>query len=230
MQVLPTWGLARCKTATKTLPPLGAPNEYRSCHVAPAAEEWLPATSDGRRAEVAYARALVAFVEGAPDGVRDGARAGLPQTAEQRVRYATLRAWVYGLHEQFEKQAHICFTRFHLRSTDDVDSGLQANVAGTLAPLVRELELGELGDRAETLLESVVWPQDTLQCLAFIRNAQSRGAKLCTAAGFQPCISWMAPCHSLRMLHGADCLCRSLAHKQRRRRIGLGRIVPRECV
>ena len=111
---------------------------------------------DGRRAEVAYARALVAFIEGAPDQVREELAQSFTATAEQRVRYATLRAWVYGLYEQFEKQSTHLLHALSLALDSDVDRGLQASIAAALAPLARELELGELGERAEALLGSVV--------------------------------------------------------------------------
>jgi DNA-binding CsgD family transcriptional regulator len=123
-------------------------------------EAWLHATSRWAQAEVAYARALIAFVQGAPDELRDELTRALPQTAEQRVRYATLRAWLYGLHEQFEKQCIHLLHALSLAVDGDVDRGLVASVAGPLALLAREIDLGDLGARAETLLESVAWPQD----------------------------------------------------------------------
>ncbi len=134
-------------------------------------EGWLSATSRWAQAEIAYARALVAFLEGAASQVRDELASALPQTIEQRVRYATLRAWVYGLHEQFEKQATHLLHALSLALDGGVDRSLTANVAGTLALLIREVELGELAVRADTLLEAVVWPQDRSMSLFYAQRA-----------------------------------------------------------
>jgi DNA-binding CsgD family transcriptional regulator len=122
--------------------------------------EWLPGDSSVAKAEIAFARAVIAFVQNAPERVREELAQALPQTAEQRVRFATLRAWIYGLHEQFEKQSTHLLHALSLATDGDIDAGLTASVAGALALLTREIDLGELGLRAETLLGSVRWPQD----------------------------------------------------------------------
>jgi DNA-binding CsgD family transcriptional regulator len=134
-------------------------------------EEWFDATSRWAQAEVAYARALVAFIDGVSARVREELAQALPQTVEQRVRYATLRAWIYGVHEQFEKQAAYLLHALSLALDGNVDRGLQANIAAALAPLVRELELSELGERAEGLLTSVAWPRDATTSRFYTQRA-----------------------------------------------------------
>jgi DNA-binding CsgD family transcriptional regulator len=121
---------------------------------------WLLPKSRWARSEIAYARALIAFVEGKPDRVRDELSEALPQVPEQRVRYAALRAWTDGLHEHFERQASHLLHALSLATQEDVDRMLVASIADSLAPLVREVELGELGVYAETLLERIVWPKE----------------------------------------------------------------------
>ena len=151
--------LARCEEPR--LATLGRANENSALAILGLPlNEWLPATSNWAKAEVAYSRAVIAFVGGTPDAVRSELAQALPQTAEQRVRYAALRAWLYGLREQFEKQGTFLLHALSLAIDQDVDRGLQASIAASLAPLARELDLQGLGDRAEALLGSVAWPQD----------------------------------------------------------------------
>jgi hypothetical protein len=64
-------------------------------------KDWLPPTSKWAEAEIAYTRALIAFIDDAPLDVRRHLAEALPQIPEQRVRYAQLRAWIDGLNEQF---------------------------------------------------------------------------------------------------------------------------------
>jgi DNA-binding CsgD family transcriptional regulator len=123
-------------------------------------ETWLPSTSRWAQAEIAYARALIEFIGSASSKVRDELAQALPQTSEQRVRFAALRAWVYGLQEQFEKQAVHLLHALSLAVSGDVDCMLVAHICEQLAVLIREVEVGELGVRADELLEAVVWPQD----------------------------------------------------------------------
>jgi DNA-binding CsgD family transcriptional regulator len=134
-------------------------------------EAWLPGTSRWAQAEVSYARALVAFTQGSSHRVREELAQSLPQTAEQRVRYAALRAWVYGLYEQLEKQTIHLLHALSLALDSDVDRGLQANIAASLAPLARELELEGLGDRAESLLNAVAWPVDATTSRFYTQRA-----------------------------------------------------------
>jgi DNA-binding CsgD family transcriptional regulator len=123
-------------------------------------KEWLPANSKWALAEIAYARALIAFTQGAPNEVRDELAKALPQIPEQRVRYAQLRAWIYGLNEQFEQQVTHLLHALSLATKENVDRGLFAAIAEPLALRVREIELGELGLHAEALLEEVAWPEE----------------------------------------------------------------------
>ena len=123
-------------------------------------KNWLVPKSRWAQSEVAYARALIAFIEGKPERVRDELSEALPQAPEQRVRYAALRAWTDGLREHFERQAGQLLHALSLATQEDVDRMLVASIADSLAPLVREVELGELGVYAETLLERIVWPKE----------------------------------------------------------------------
>jgi DNA-binding CsgD family transcriptional regulator len=123
-------------------------------------KDWLPSNSRWALAEIAYARALVAFTQGAAAGVRDELAKALPQIPEQRVRYAQLRAWIHGLNEQFEKQVTHLLHALSLATKENVDRGLFAVIAEPLALRVREIELGDLGLHAETLLEKVAWPEE----------------------------------------------------------------------
>jgi DNA-binding CsgD family transcriptional regulator len=123
-------------------------------------KEWLPPVSRWAEAEIAYAHGLIAFIRGTPDDVRRELAKALPQIAEQRVRYAQLRAWIHGLNEQYEKQATHLLHALSLATKETVDRGLFAIIAEPLAPLVREMELGELGVYAESLLEKISWPEE----------------------------------------------------------------------
>ncbi|MGC2130232.1 MAG: hypothetical protein WA629_09060, partial [Candidatus Aquilonibacter sp.] len=124
-------------------------------------KEWLPPASKWAEAEIAYAHALIAFIYDEPNDVRRHLASALPQIPEQRVRYAQLRAWIYGLVDDFERLAAHLLNALSLALKENVDHALTAIVAESLAPLVREVELGELGLRAEELLEAVMWPRDT---------------------------------------------------------------------
>jgi DNA-binding CsgD family transcriptional regulator len=121
---------------------------------------WMPGASKWAQAEVAYARALTAFIQDSPQKVREELSRALPQIAEQKVRYAALRAWISALHEQFEKQAAYLMHALSLGLKENVDRGLVAELAATLAHIVRDVDLGELGARAEELLEHVAWPSE----------------------------------------------------------------------
>jgi DNA-binding CsgD family transcriptional regulator len=133
--------------------------------------DWQMPTSKWAQAEVAYARALIAFIQGAPDRVREELAAALPQIPEQRVRYAAIRAWIDGLHEQFERQATHLLHALSLAIDQNVDRALVANIADALAPLARETELGELGLRAESLLQKVVWPEEQTTARFYTQRA-----------------------------------------------------------
>jgi DNA-binding CsgD family transcriptional regulator len=134
-------------------------------------KSWLETTSKWAQAEIAYARALIAFIGGAPDRVRTELAKSLPQVAEQRVRYAAMRAWIDGLHEQFERQATHLLHALSLATEECVDRALVASIADALAPLVREIELGELGLRAEALLEDIAWPEEPTESRFYTQRA-----------------------------------------------------------
>ena len=134
-------------------------------------KEWLPPASKWAEAEVAYARALTAFIDGAPLDVRRHLAEALPQIPEQRVRYAQLRAWIYGLVDDFERQATHLLSALSLALKENVDRVLTVRIAESLAPLVREVELGELGNRAEELLERVAWPSETVTARFYTQRA-----------------------------------------------------------
>jgi DNA-binding CsgD family transcriptional regulator len=121
---------------------------------------WQTPTSKWAQAEIAYARALIAFIEDKPERVRDELTKALPQIPEQRVRYAALRAWIDGLFEQFERQATHLLHALSLAIDQNVDRALIGSIADALAPLAREIELGELGLRAESLLQKIAWPEE----------------------------------------------------------------------
>ena len=166
-------------------------------------EEWLPATSNGLKPK-SRMRARSSLSCKAPLTACETELAqALPQTASSAFATPHFARGSTDYTNSLKSKRHICFTRFHLRSTVDVDRGLQATIAGTLAPLVRELELGELGDRAEQLLESVVWPQERTMSRFYTQRALA-WRKAFAATGSQRCISWMAPCRSRPMLRGAE--------------------------
>jgi DNA-binding CsgD family transcriptional regulator len=133
--------------------------------------EWLSSNSRWALAEVAYARALIAFTRGAAGKVREELAKALPQIPEQRVRYAQLRAWIDGLNDQFEKQATQLLHALTLAGKEGVDRGLFARIAESLAPLVREVELGELGLYAEKLLEEIPWPVERTAARFYTQRA-----------------------------------------------------------
>jgi DNA-binding CsgD family transcriptional regulator len=133
--------------------------------------EWLLSDSRWALAEIAYARALIAFTQGAPGKVREELAKALPQIPEQRVRYAQLRAWIDGLNEHFEKQSTQLLHALSLAAKENVDRGLFARIAESLAPLVREVELGELGLYAEKLLEEIPWPVERTEARFYTQRA-----------------------------------------------------------
>jgi DNA-binding CsgD family transcriptional regulator len=134
-------------------------------------QPWLIPNGRIAQAEVAYARALIAFTQDAPENVREELSKALPQTADQRVRYAQLRAWIYGLREHFENQATHLLHALSLALKENVDRSLVARIADAIAPLVREVDLGELGPRAEQLLEAIDWPIEPVRGHFFTQRA-----------------------------------------------------------
>jgi DNA-binding CsgD family transcriptional regulator len=134
-------------------------------------KEWLPPTSKWAAAEVAYARALIAFIDDSPEDVRRHLAEALPQIPEQRVRYAQLRAWIYGLVDDFERQASHLLHALSLALSENVDQVLTVLIAEMLSPHLREVELGDLGLRAEELLERLVWPRETATARFYIQRA-----------------------------------------------------------
>ncbi len=121
---------------------------------------WLSPFSKWAQAEVAYTRALIAFISDRPLDIRSALSSALPRTPEQRVRYAQLRAWAKALADDFEGQAHLLSHALTLALKEHVDTGLIAIIAGSLALIVREMELGEFSLYADALLERVEWPMD----------------------------------------------------------------------
>jgi DNA-binding CsgD family transcriptional regulator len=134
-------------------------------------KEWFSPTSKWAEAEVAFSRAVIAFIDDAPMDVRRHLTEALPQIPEQRVRYAQLRAWIYGLVDDFERQATHLLSALSLALKENVDRGLISIIAESLAPLVREVQLGELGLRAEELLESVAWPPERVTARFYAKRA-----------------------------------------------------------
>ncbi|HTV92533.1 MAG TPA: LuxR C-terminal-related transcriptional regulator [Verrucomicrobiae bacterium] len=133
--------------------------------------EWLPPASKWAQAEVAYARALIAYTDGAAVNVRAELAKALPQIPEQRVRYALLRSWADGLNEQFEKQVAQLLHALSLATKENVDRRLVAAIAEPLALLVREMQLGELGLYAESLLEKISWPEEQTTARFYTQRA-----------------------------------------------------------
>ncbi len=134
-------------------------------------KEWLASDSRWALAEIAYARALIAFTQGEAGKVREELAKALPQIPEQRVRYAQLRAWIDGLNEHFEKQSTQLLHALSLATKENVDRGLFARIAESLAPLVREVELGELGLYAEKLLGDISWPVERTEARFYTHRA-----------------------------------------------------------
>jgi DNA-binding CsgD family transcriptional regulator len=134
-------------------------------------KEWFSPTSKWAEAEVAFSRAVIAFIDDAPMEVRGHLAEALPQIPEQRVRYAQLRAWIYGLVDDFERQATHLLHALSLALKENVDRVLVVRIAESLAPLVREVELGELGVRAEELLGGVRWTQETATARFYAQRA-----------------------------------------------------------
>lgn len=122
--------------------------------------EWLSPISPAARAEVAYARALIAFIEERRTDLRTELSGALPHTMEQRVRYAQLRAWEPAISDEFVRQAVGLIRALRLALDGDVDRTLIAIVASGLALLVREVELGDIAPAADELLARVEWPVD----------------------------------------------------------------------
>ena len=84
----------------------------------------------------------------------------------------SMRAWIYGLNEQFEKQAtHLLARAF---SSDDKKTSIVCYsrlLQSPLALLVREIELGELGLHAESLLEQITWPEEQTTARFYTQRA-----------------------------------------------------------
>jgi DNA-binding CsgD family transcriptional regulator len=121
---------------------------------------WFTPQSPWAKSEVAFAKALVAFTEGRGTQVRAELAAASPHTAEQRVRYAQLRAWEPAINDEFLRQAVGLLRSLRLALDGDVDRTLVALIAAPLAFLMREVELDDLSPLADELLGRVVWPVD----------------------------------------------------------------------
>ena len=121
---------------------------------------WHAPSSRAAQAEVAYARALIAFMRGLPGAVRAELSSALPQSPEQRVRYAQLRAWSKALNDDFVGQAHLLTQALGIGLKENVDRSLTAIIAGSLALIAREVDLEEIGTYTDSLLEQVEWPLD----------------------------------------------------------------------
>jgi DNA-binding CsgD family transcriptional regulator len=123
-------------------------------------QPWLPSRSKWAQAEIAYARALIAFTNGQREFVRQELSAAMPVNPEQRVRYAALRAWEPAISDEFIRQAVGLLRCLTIALDGRVDRTLIASIASGLAFLVREVELGDLAARADELLARVEWPVD----------------------------------------------------------------------
>lgn len=121
---------------------------------------WLNPPTRWSQAEVAYARALFAFMRGENQQIRSELAQALPKTMEQRVRFAQLRAWERALVDDFPAQARLLSHSLTLALDADVDHTLVAIIAGSLAIIVRELELGEVDGHIDELFGRIVWPAD----------------------------------------------------------------------
>ena len=121
---------------------------------------WLQPQSAWARAEIAYARALIAYVEERPLDLRAELSIALPQSAEQRVRYAQLRAWEPAINDEFVRQAVGLMRSLRIALDGDVDRTLVAIIASALALVVREVDLGDIATAADELLARVEWPID----------------------------------------------------------------------
>jgi hypothetical protein len=116
---------------------------------------WLSAELPWVQSEIAYAHALIAFMRGSEVDIRTELATAAPQNAEQRVRYSQLRAWAKALGDNFEDQAVHLMNALSRALDEKVDRALVAIIAGSLALVLREVDLGELGAHADELLGRV---------------------------------------------------------------------------
>ena len=124
---------------------------------------WLPSFSRWARSEVAYTRAVIAYMRDETTGVREALSSALPCTTEQRVLYAYLRACSKVRCNDFAGQAHLLSHALTLAMNGRVDRWLTSMIAASLSRLAKDIELGEVSAHADTLLERTEWPVDTCE-------------------------------------------------------------------
>jgi DNA-binding CsgD family transcriptional regulator len=121
---------------------------------------WLAGTSPWSLAEIAYTRALIAYIRDEREKVSAHLSSALPQIAEQRARYSQLRAFSKASADDFEGYGTLLLHALTRALEGNVDRTLTAIIAGSLALIIREVELREVATRADELLARVEWPID----------------------------------------------------------------------
>ena len=153
-------------------------------------KEWLPPTSKwaAGRSRVRARAYRLHRGRAQATSARQLAQA-LPQIPEQRVRYAQLRAWIYGLDEQFEKQAtHLLHAlslalerergpRSHLQLLPNRSRLSCAKSSSVSSGCARKSCSNTLRGRMRRRLR------------AFTLSARSHGERRCAATGFPRCNS-----------------------------------------
>jgi len=105
-------------------------------------------------ADVAYIQGLLAWAGRDSEAARRALRSVSPVTVEQRVKIIALQSWFT---TNLARRADMLMAALSQAIEGAVDVGLLGHIAHPLAVLVRELDLGDLGQRAEDLLGRVPW-------------------------------------------------------------------------
>ncbi len=119
-------------------------------------------------ADLAYLKALFAWMDGNAGEARSALRSASPVTTEQRVKVLALQAWSA---PTLRQQSELLLAALTRGIEGGVDVGLLGNIAHPLAVLFRELDLAELAPRAEALLTQIPWGRELLPDRFYVERA-----------------------------------------------------------
>lgn len=119
-------------------------------------------TSAVAKAEVAFVRAMLAWINKQPQHVERLLRNDPPQTLEQQVRRISILAWSAASNGNYRRQAELLLNALTRALNGDLDAGALVSLGHPLAVLLRELELGDLNAHAEATLLRVPWTEVAL--------------------------------------------------------------------
>ena len=109
------------------------------------------------RAELAFVRAMLAWMNDDIGRIESLLRTDAPQTVEQQIRRISILAWAAGSARNYRRQAELLLNALVRALNEPLDAGMIVGLAHPLAVLLRELELEDLSAHAEATLRRVPW-------------------------------------------------------------------------